>query len=321
MNECYEKPLLGSLRVLPFMALKAISPVNIALMLILILVWGSSFVVVKWVLQDNITPIAIATFRFLIAGAFFVGFIALIKLRKKQYRVFVEWKDMPTLLVLALVGTTFFFIAQYVGIQMAGASVAAIMVCLLSPIIISFYSIRIFKEKLAKRNVLGLGIASVGTFAVIVGGTLSMQGNSMSFAVGGIILLTTPFMWAAYTLLGKKMMEKYDSFLVVVYVNILGALCLVPFSLGENSFGKIFALNLNEWSAILYLALTCSVLGYFIWFKVVSQVKAAAASSFLFAEPLITVIFAAAFIQEQITLFTIVGGLLIFGGVFLVTKR
>jgi drug/metabolite transporter (DMT)-like permease len=303
------------------MTSKAISLVNIALMIILILVWGSSFVVVKWVLEDNITPIAVATFRFLVAGVFFVGAVALIRFRKKQYRVLVEYRDMPTLLVLALVGTTFFFIAQYLGIQMAGASVAAIMVCLLSPIIISFYSLRIFKEKLTRRNVLGLGIASAGTFAVIGGGTLSMQGNSMSFAAGSLILLATPFMWAAYTLLGKKMMEKYDPFLVVAYVNILGAICLVPFSLVENSVGKIFILNLNEWSAILYLALTCSVLGYFIWFKVMSQTKAAIASSFLFGEPLITVIFAAAFIQEQITFFTIAGGLLIFGGVYLVTKR
>jgi drug/metabolite transporter (DMT)-like permease len=303
------------------MTSKAISPVNVALMIILILVWGSSFVVVKWVLQYNITPVAIATFRFLVAGAFFVVAVSLIKFRNRKYRVFVEWKDMPLLLVLGLIGITFFFTAQYLGIQMAGASIAAILVGLLSPIIISFYSLRIFKEKLTKRNVLGLGIASAGTFAVIGGGTFNMQSNSMSFAVGSLILLTTPFMWAAYTLLGKKIMEKYDPFLVVAYVSILGAICLVPFSLAENSFSKIFALNFNEWAAVLYLALTCSLLGYFIWFKVISQAKAAITSSFLFAEPLITVIFAAAFIQEQITLFTIIGGLLIFGGVFLVSKR
>ena len=67
------------------MTSKATSLVNIALMLILILVWGSSFVVVKWVLQYNITPIAIATFRFLVAGGFFVLALALIKYRKQQY--------------------------------------------------------------------------------------------------------------------------------------------------------------------------------------------------------------------------------------------
>ena len=303
------------------MTAKAISLNNVALMLILILVWGSSFVVVKWVLQYNITPVAIATFRFLVAGAFFVFVLAIIKSRQHQYRVFVEWKDLPLLLILGLVGITFFFMAQYIGIQMAGASVAAILVCLLSPIIISFYSLRIFKEKLSRRNVIGLGIASAGTIAVIGGGALTMQSNPMTFAFGSLILLTTPFMWAAYTLLGKKMMEKYDPFLVVAYVNIFGALCLVPFSLSENSLSEIFTLNFNEWSAILYLALTCSLLGYFIWFKVMSQTKAAIASSFLFGEPLITVIFAATFIQEQITLLMVIGGLLIFAGVYLAANR
>jgi drug/metabolite transporter (DMT)-like permease len=303
------------------MSSKAISPINFALMIFLILFWGSSFVVVKWVLEDSITPIAIATFRFIIAGIFFVLSLLLIKSKRPQYNIFVELKDSPTLIVLGLIGITFFFIVQYTGIQMAGASVAAILVCLLSPILISFYSSRIFKEKLSKKNVLGIAIAASGTFAVIGGGTLSMQSNSMTFAIGSLILLSTPFMWAAYTLLGKKVMQKYDPFLVVSYVTILGAICLVPFSVAENSFSKIFALSFNEWLAILYLALTCSLLGYFIWFRVMSQVKAAITSSFLFAEPLITVIFAAAFIAEQITIFSVVGGLLIFIGVFLVTKK
>lgn len=178
-----------------------------------------------------------------------------------------------------------------------------------------------FKEQLKGKNVLGIGIAAAGTFIVIVGGTLSMEGNSTNFLFGSIILLFTPLMWASYTLIGKKVMEKYDPFLVVAYVSILGGICLVPLSLAENSFHEAFALNISEWSAILYLAFTCSLLGYFIWFHVVNQVKAAVTSSFMFGEPLITVIFATAFAGERITLFTVLGGLLIFAGVYLVTRR
>jgi len=80
-------------------------------------------------------------------------------------------------------------------------------------------------------------------------------------------------------------------------------------------------MNINEWLAILYLAFTCSLLGYFIWFRVMNQVKAAVTSSFMFAEPLITVVFAAIFVGEPITLFTVVGGLLTFAGVYMVTRK
>jgi drug/metabolite transporter (DMT)-like permease len=309
--------------MLDSMATRTISPINAVLMLCVILFWGSSFVVVKVTLQEGLTPIAIATFRFLTAGGLFVVTLVLNKSRNPDYMVFVEKKDFLKLLLLALTGVTFFFIAQYTGIQMASASIAAIFVCLISPILISVFSARMFKEGLMKKHVLGIGTAAAGTFTVITGGTLNVQGNGTNFLLGSSILLSTPLMWAAYTLMGKKIMEKYDPFLVVAYVNILGGLFLIPFSLAENSFHEAFAMNINEWSAVLFLAFTCSFLGYFIWFHVMNKVKAAVTSSFLFAEPLITVLFATIFSVpgEQITLFTVAGGLLIFTGVYLVTRR
>jgi drug/metabolite transporter (DMT)-like permease len=219
-----------------------------------------------------------------------------------------------------LTGVTFFFAAQYTGIQMAGASIAAILVCLLSPILISILSARIFKDRLTKKQVLGIMIAAAGTLIVVAGGTLSFQTNS-SFLVGSIILLSTPILWATYSLLGKKLLEKYDAFLIVSYINVLGGLFLIPFSMAENSFHLILSLTAYEWLAVLFLAATCSVLGYFIWFFMLKRVNAASVSSFLFAEPLVTVSFAVAFVGETLSIFTIAGGLLIFAGVYLVTKK
>jgi len=104
-------------------------------------------------------------------------------------------------------------------------------------------------------------------------------------------------------------------------VNMLGGLCLIPFSLAENSLQLIFTMSLYGWLAILFLSITCSLLGYYIWFYVLNQVGAAVTSSFLFAEPLVTVSFAVAFAGEKISLFIPVGGILIFAGVYLVTRK
>jgi len=84
------------------------------------------------------------------------------------------------------------------------------------------------------------------------------------------------------------MMRKYDPFLIVGYVSILGGLSLIPFSLAEGSLQHILTLSLHSWFAILFLALGCSLLGYYIWFHAVRQIGAAVTSSFLFAEPLVT---------------------------------
>jgi drug/metabolite transporter (DMT)-like permease len=302
------------------MATRVISPLNVFLMLCLITFWGSSFVVVKATLREGLTPVAIATFRFLIAGALFLLVLLLNRLRSPDYAVLVKKRDVPTLSLLGLSGVSFFFIIQYTGIQMASASIASILVCLLAPVLISVFSARMFKEQLRRKQVFGIGIAALGTFAVIAGGTLGLS-SSMGFFLGSLILLSTPFLWATYTLVGKKIMEKYSPFLVVAYVNIIGGLCLIPFSLAENTFHEILALNFNEWLAIVYLAFTCSLLGYFIWFYVMKQVKAAVTSSFMFGEPLITVLFATIFVNEEMTLFTAAGGFLILIGVYLVSRK
>jgi drug/metabolite transporter (DMT)-like permease len=289
-------------------------------MFTLILFWGSSFVVVKTALGEGLTPISIATFRFLIAGGLFLIAILIEKKIKRNYRLLVESKDFPTLLFLALTGVTFFFIIQYTGIQMAGASIAAILVCLLSPVLISLLSAIIFKEHLVKKQFFGIGIAALGTVIVVTGGTISLPTHP-EFLLGSLILLFTPVLWATYSLIGKKIMDRYSPFLVVAYVNMLGGLCLIPFSLAENSFCQIFTIGLYSWLAILFLAVTCSLLGYYIWFHVMKHVKAAITSSFLFAEPLVTVLFAFMFVGEELSTFILAGGFLIFIGVYLVARR
>ena len=301
------------------MTTRTISLFNALLMLTLIIFWGSSFVVVKMALKEGLTPIFIATLRFLIAGGLFLAVLLFRKNRARDYRLLVEKKDSPTLLFLALTGVTFFFTAQYTGVQMAGASIAAIFVCLLSPIFIAVLSAKLLKENLMKKQIFGIGLAAAGAFIVITGGTSSFP-NNRDFFLGSLILLSTPVLWATYSLLGKTIMEKYNPFLVVAYVTMLGGLCLVPFSLAENSLYQVFTMSLYGWLAILFLSFTCSLLGYYIWFYVLNQVGAAVTSSFLFAEPLVTVLFAVTFVNEKLSLSVLAGGFLIFVGVYLVTK-
>jgi drug/metabolite transporter (DMT)-like permease len=303
------------------MAAKSVRLLDVFLMLCLVLFWGSSFVVVKLALLAGLTPVAIATFRFLVAGAMFLGVLLFEKARKPGYKLLFEKKDAFLFVVLSLTGVTFFFIIQYIGIDMAGASIASILVCFLSPILISILSVRLFSEYLSRRQILGIVIAGIGTLVVITGGTMDIRSGNSSFLIGSLFLLLTPLLWAIYTLGGKRVLAKYDPFFVVAHVTILGGLFLLPFSLAENSFYKILSLNLQSWAAILYLAITCSLVGYSIWFYVINRINASITSSFLFAEPLVTVLFAILFVGETLTPAILTGGLLIFAGVFFVTRK
>ncbi len=291
---------------------------SMSLMLVLIVFWGSSFVVVKEALNEGLTPVAIATFRFLIAGALFAILLLILKSRTPTYKLSISRMDVPAIVSLALTGVTLFFVAQYMGIELAGPSTAAILVCFLSPILIATASARILRERFSRKQLLGIGIAAFGTLTVILGGTLGVV--SETFLTGSLILLLTPILWTVYSIIGRKTAEKYDPFLLTSYTNILGGLMLIPFSLREGSFSLAFAMSLNAWIAILFLSITCSVFGYSVWFYVLKRVGPTATSTFLFAEPLVTVLFAVAFAGDKLTLSIYAGAVLIFAGLAFVTK-
>lgn len=304
------------------MSPKRTSLFDVFLMVILILLWGSSFVVVKIALQEGLTPISIATFRFLLAGGLFFLLILLGKTGKGDSDKVesLTKKEIPLILILALSGITIFFTAQYTGIKMAGAAIAAIFVCLLSPILISILSAIILKEHVKKMQIAGIIVATGGTSIVISGGSLSFQGNS-DFFIGSLILLSTPFLWTCYTLLGKKTVDRYNLTHIVAYTTILGGLLLIPMSILENSFHLILSLSITGWLAIFFLSITCSLLGFYIWFYVLERVGPTVTSSFLFAEPLVTALLASILVGEVITWMTILGGLFIFLGVYLVVIK
>jgi drug/metabolite transporter (DMT)-like permease len=298
---------------------RSINSFQVFLMVMLIIFWGSSFVVVKQLIAEGLSPIGVATFRFIIAGALFVIVLFVKKHTTPGYNLSIKSKDLWKLLALALTGVTFFFTIQYTGIKLAGASIAAILVCLISPILITIFSIRLFGEHVRRQQNIGLIAASAGTLIVVSTDFLNLEGN-IQFLVGTLILLSTPVMWTVYTLMGKKIMLEYDPFLVVSYVSLIGGLCLIPFAIVDHSIFQIFNLNTYQWLGILYLSVTCSLLGYYIWFYVLKK-TGSTSSTFLFAEPLITAIFAYIFINETLYPSVIVGAVLIFVGVLLVTNK
>jgi hypothetical protein len=81
------------------------------------------------------------------------------------------------------------------------------------------------------------------------------------------------------------------------------------------------AMNINEWSVILYLTYTDSPLGCIKGFHVMNQVKAAVTSSLMLAEPPIPVLFPTIFLGKKIRLFTVTGGRIIFANAYIVTRR
>jgi len=76
----------------------------------------------------------------------------------------------------------------------------------------------------------------------------------------------------------------------------------------------------NGWIAITFLGVFCSGFAYIFWSDALKVLPVAQTGAFLYLEPLITVIIASLVLKEALLLATLVGGITILIGVWLVNR-
>jgi len=276
------------------------------------LVWAGSFVAVRLAVKE-ISPVYLGFLRFLVATPFMV---LILLLSKKETRL--PAKELLSLSVLGLTGVTLLYIFQFIGIEYTTASTSAVLINT-NVIFIVLLSATFLKEKFPLRKSAGIALSFAGVLVVIFA---QMTNESIAFSnvflIGCIFIILSAFCWAIYSIVGKKLLDKYDPFTVTTYAFVLGTIFFLPIVLPDIT-DVIQGVSFNGWMAILYLALICSVFGYVAWYYALSRIEAGRAAVFLNLIPLFSI--AISFFTGEIPTFIfLMGAILIIYGVYLTQK-
>ena len=276
------------------------------------LVWAGSFVAVRMTVKE-ISPVDLGFLRFLVATPFMV---LILLLSKKETRL--PAKELLSLSVLGLTGVTLLYIFQFIGIEYTTASTSAVLINT-NVIFIVLLSATFLKEKFPLRKSAGIALSFAGVLVVIFA---QMTNESIAFSnvflIGCIFIILSAFCWAIYSIVGKRLLDKYDPFTVTTYAFVLGTIFFLPVVLPDIT-DVIQGVSFNGWMAILYLALICSVFGYVAWYYALSRIEAGRAAVFLNLIPLFTIVISF-FTGEIPTFIFLMGAILIIYGVYLTQK-
>lgn len=286
----------------------------ISLLLVLVsLVWAGSFIAVK-VTVNEIPPIHLGFLRFLVATPIM---IALIFLLKKDRRIPIR-KEFLSLLVLGLTGVTLLYLFQFIGIEYTTASTSSVLIST-NVVFILLLSTVFLKEVFTFKKIFGVILSFVGVATVIFAQsnneTISFNNQ---FIIGCVLVLLSAFCWALYSIVGKRLLARYDPFTVTTYAFVLGTVMFLPF-VYTDAINVIQNVSFDGWMAVLYLAVFCSVFGYVAWYYVLSKVDAGKAAVFLNFIPLFTITLAF-FIDEIPTILFLVGTITIICGIYLAQR-
>lgn len=286
-------------------------PTNVIKLTLVMLIWALSWIFIKNALEE-LSPYSLAFLRFLVASPI----LLIIMLATKKEHMQINLSEIPIYITLSLTGVTLLYALEFTALKYTTTINASLLVNL-SVIFIALFSFFFLHEKLKIKEWFGIFISFVGVFLIVSKGSFTFLNEKTFF--GDILMIITAFLWMIYSIVGKKFLEKKDPLVVTTYTLISGTLLLIPFYF-YDSF-PIFEISITSWISIFYLAIFCSVFAYIFWFQAIKEETASKVAVFLYLIPLFTAIFSEIFLKEGITLFIIVGGILVIYGVHLTESK
>jgi drug/metabolite transporter (DMT)-like permease len=275
------------------------------------IIWGLSFVAASMVLT-TLPPLMLATVRFIIAAALYSPVIVW-EYRKGNKP---SWADHKELAALGFLSISIYFWLQYTGVQYAGAGVSAVLATGFTPVLTGIAGTMLLKEKVTATKGFGIALGLTGV-ALIALPKLVFGNVDWLFLLGVGCLLGNAICWSMYSTLSRRLMKRIGNpLMVTAYTTFFGVVFLIPLSLTSN-WGTLSLVTTQQWGSILYLAIVCSCIGYFLWNYTLSKLEAVKATVWLYLEPVAAFIGSFLLFGQVPAVLTIVGGIAILVGALL----
>lgn len=274
------------------------------------IVWGTTFVCTKVLINYGLTPASIFLYRFILA------YIAIWFFCPKK--LFADnKKDEFLFFCSGLTGGSIYFLTENTALEITLASNVSLIICT-APLITALLSRIIVKgERLKKQLIYGSLIALTGVACVVFNGNFILKISPL----GDILTITAALMWALYNIILKQLDKRYPILFITRKVFFYGIITILPFFLiSPLTIDTTILFQPVVIGNLLFLGLIASMLCYIMWNSAVKQLGAIRTANYIYFVPIITLITSAIVIDEKITPVALIGAALILGGVYLAER-
>ena len=274
-------------------------------------IWGLTVISTKVLIEHGLSPQEIFLLRFLMAylGIWFIS----------PRKLFADnWKDELWLLWGGVTGGSFYFFTENTALEITLATNVAFIVCT-APLLTTILSLLIYKKEKATAGLVGGSLlALVGVALVVYNGHFILKISPL----GDFLTLLAAFSWAFYSLIMKKMSGRYRTTFITRKIFFYGILTILPaFILHPWQFSLSGLWQPAVWMNLLFLGVLASLVCFVVWNIILKQLGTVRASNYIYLNPLFTLIGSAVLLDEQFTVMSLMGAMLILGGVYWAGKR
>lgn len=257
---------------------------------------------------NYIEPFTFAFFRFVISS---MVLLLLVKLQKHSNAIDKSdyWKIIGLGLIIIPGNQTLYLWGQSMTAAGHGSLLFATM-----PIWIFIAAMIHLKERPSLRRTIGIIVAIVGVFIIMTSGAVRIGSE---YLMGDFIIIIAVIAWAYYTILGKRLVQKYGAIRVTAYSLVSGSLMYFPFGLYKATSFDFTGIPVGAWLSVLYMAVGTSVFAYVLWYWVLKYMEASRIAVFHNMQPLVASVVAFLWLDEPIGWAFVIGGSICLLGVII----
>lgn len=254
-------------------------------------------------------------------GRWFVGALILLA---------IAWKGLKNNFSLLLKNWQLVFWLALTGIVLdntliyyAGKTASAVNMGLLDvtgPIFLVIMSRIFFKTPVSTQQILGLIIAVFGVIVIILQGDLTKL-SKIKLVSGDFIMLINTFCFAVYSLLQAKRPPQISQTVMLAATAILGVIIITPLLSLTAGLKNMLSLQPVDYVVFIYLGIFNSVLSYLAWNTALAKIGNVKTSIIYYLLPIFSGIEAYLFLNERLYWSQLVGGILVIGGIALVSLK
>jgi len=291
-----------------------------ALLLFTALVWGGTFVAIKY-LVERVGTVGVVFLRAAPASLCFALLLMLTVAPSRENGV--RWRGIPAfppvvwkrLVVIAICGGVVNNLALAYGQTYISAAMASLLATS-NPIFTAIFSRILIGEPLTRRKLGGIGLAFSGFLIVLFLGRGGGPSFSVDNALGMLIVMAAPVGWSIYTVISKPLLIEYEPHVVAGLTTILGGLMLSPYLFFNlDIFAETAALSWRGWLAALTVSVLAIFLAYILWYRGLRRLEPTQVAVYIYLVPFFGVLSAWLLLDEVITRYLLLGGATILAGV------
>jgi len=291
------------------------------LLLVCNLIWGSQFVFLK-IVQRQMGPLFATLFPL---GFAVLMLIPIVKIQGDGAEALkpvsgVRRTDFIRFALLGILGLALSMLFGTWAVRLTLASDAA-LVNLAMPVTTALMAYLLLGERMSSIRAISFGLAIVGVLECSGINWKELNFTNPQFLMGNAFCFISVAGSSFYNTYSKPLLVRYSTYRLILYTYSFALVFLLPITIyvEPQSFRNMAHFSSMVWIGLIFLAVLRNFLALLIFLHVLKRLDATVAGLSNYLIPFFGVLTAGIFLDEKLTSYMILGGLLVLASTLLMT--